>query len=58
MASPEDTLKGKIADSIILKVGHGIMTIPRNIEKKGPADGFSCSKGNPSSTRSISAVKI
>jgi hypothetical protein len=26
-------MKGKIADSIILRVGHGIMTIPRNTDK-------------------------
>ncbi len=26
-------MKGKIADSIIIKVGHGIMEIPRNNEQ-------------------------
>ena len=29
----EVNMKGKIADSIIIRVGHGIMTIPRNTEK-------------------------
>jgi len=27
-------MKGKIADSIIVKVGHGILTIPRNGTKE------------------------
>ena len=26
-------MKGKFADSITIRVGHGIMTIPRNITK-------------------------
>jgi len=29
----EVNMKGIIADSIILRVGHGIMTIPRNTDK-------------------------
>jgi hypothetical protein len=29
----EVNMKGKIVDSIIIRVGHGIMTIPRNSDK-------------------------
>lgn len=32
-ALKEDTMRGTIADSITIKVGQGIMTIPRNLEK-------------------------
>ncbi|WP_153306524.1 hypothetical protein [Desulfogranum japonicum] len=31
-------MKGKIADSIIIKVGQGIMRIPRKIQQSGEGD--------------------
>ncbi len=34
-------MNSTIADSIIIRVGHGIMTIPRNNNKKKEPDTFS-----------------
>ena len=33
-------MKGKIADSIIIKVGHGIMEIPRNTKQEPENETF------------------